>query len=109
MFLIIFFAFLPCETVFAQDQNFLFTFYQDHISVVDGNRCAMYPSCSRYASQVFKKHGPLIGWAMTCDRLVRCGRDEGNISMKVIVNHEELIYDSVNANDFWWFEKEKKE
>ena len=34
---------------------------------------------------------------------------EANISMKVIVNHQELIYDPVGANDFWWFEKEKKE
>jgi len=105
----IFFIFFFCETLFAQDQNFLFRFYQEHISVVDGNRCSMYPSCSRYASRVFKKHGPVIGWIMTCDRLVRCGRDESNISMKVIVNHQELIYDPVGANDFWWFKKEKKE
>jgi len=26
-----------------------------------------------------------------------------------MVNHQELIYDPVGANDFWWFEKEKKE
>jgi putative component of membrane protein insertase Oxa1/YidC/SpoIIIJ protein YidD len=97
------------ETSFARDQNFFFKFYQEHISVVDGNRCSMYPSCSRYASQTFKKHGPVLGWIMTCDRLVRCGRDEANVSMKIIVKNEQLIYDPVGANDFWWFEKEKKE
>ena len=107
--LVLFFILSFSEILFAQDQNFLFTFYQEHISVVDGNRCSMYPSCSRYASQSFEKHGPVIGWIMACDRLVRCGRDEANVSMKVMVNHEQLIYDPVGANDFWWFEKEKKE
>ena len=108
IFIILFILFF-CEISFARDQNFLFRFYQEHISVVDGNRCTMYPSCSRYASRAFKKHGPVIGWIMTCDRLVRCGRDEANISIKIIVDHQELIYDPVGANDFWWFEKEKKE
>lgn len=108
-FAVLFSIFFFNETLLAEDQNFLFTFYQDHISVVDGNRCAMYPSCSRYASRVFKKHGPVLGWIMTCDRLVRCGRDEATVSTKVIVNHRKLIYDPVNANDFWWFEKEKQE
>ncbi|MBC2704562.1 membrane protein insertion efficiency factor YidD [Desulfobacula sp.] len=106
---VILFILSLCETPFALDQNFLFKFYQEHISVVDGNRCSMYPSCSRYASRAFEKHGPVLGWIMTCDRLVRCGRDEVKLSEKVIMNHQELIYDSVEANDFWWFEKEKKE
>ena len=69
----------------------------------------MYPSCSRYASRAFEKHGAIFGWIMTCDRLVRCGRDEVKLSPKVIVNKQELVYDPVEANDFWWFEKEKKE
>ncbi|MCD4675347.1 MAG: membrane protein insertion efficiency factor YidD [Desulfobacula sp.] len=109
LFYVILFFLCVYETAFARDQNFIFRFYQEHISVVDGNRCSMYPSCSRYASRAFKKHGPILGWIMTCDRLVRCGRNEVNISMKVMVNNQELIYDPLDANDFWWFEKEKKE
>ncbi len=88
------------------DENLLLNFYQDHISVVDGNRCAMYPSCSRYASRSFKKHGFVLGWIMACDRLVRCGRDEADIARHIIVNNQQLIHDPVEANDFWWFEKE---
>ena len=90
------------------DENFLLHFYQKHISVVDGNRCAMYPSCSRYAATAFQKHGLIMGWIMACDRLVRCGRDEADIARHIIVNNHELIHDPVEANDFWWFEKEKK-
>lgn len=106
----VFFIFSLCGTSFAQDQNNGFIkFYQKHISVVDGNRCPMYPSCSHYASQVFEKHGAILGWIMTCDRLVRCGRDEAKISGKVFINNDELIYDPVAANDFWWFKKEKKQ
>jgi len=103
----IFFVLCLCGISSAQDQNAVLRCDQEHISVVDGNRCAMYPSCSRYASRAFEKHGPIIGWIMSCDRLVRCGRDEASISRMVRVNNEELIYDPVGANDFWWFEKEK--
>lgn len=67
----------------------------------------MYPSCSAYAQQVFKKHGPLLGWMMSCDRLVRCGRDEASISRKVRAEGQILIYDPVAANDFWWFQKKQ--
>ncbi len=88
----------------AADENPFIRFYQEHISVVDGHRCPMYPSCSAYASRAFKKHGPVLGWIMACDRLVRCGRDESQVSMKVLLDKNELIYDPVSANDFWWFE-----
>ncbi len=104
---VLLFVLCLCGISSAQDQNAVLRFYQKHISVVDGNRCAMYPSCSSYASRAFEKHGPIIGWIMSCDRLVRCGRDEANISRMVRVNDEEFIYDPVGANDFWWFEKEK--
>lgn len=50
------------------------------ISAADGDRCAMTPSCSAYAVESIKKYGFLEGYLMTCDRLIRCGRDELNIS-----------------------------
>lgn len=105
--LVLLFILFLVETVFAREQNFLFRFYQEHISVADGNRCAMAPSCSRYSLQAFEKHGPIMGWIMTCDRLIRCGRDDVTISPQIMVNHQPLSYDPVAANDFWWFDKEK--
>lgn len=93
----------------AGAQNIFITFYQEHISAADGDRCRMYPSCSSYASTAIDKHGLVLGWVMACDRLVRCGRDETKISLPVLVDNQEYIYDPVEANDFWWFEKEKKQ
>lgn len=96
-------CFIWGSTALAADNLFI-RFYQEHISVVDGNRCSMYPSCSAYASQTFKKHGVVVGWIMACDRLVRCGRDEALVSMQVKIDNTEFTYDPVSANDFWWFE-----
>ncbi len=84
--------------------NPLVKFYQDHISAIDGNRCPMHPTCSEYCRQVFEKHGPVAGWVMACDRLVRCGRDEVKLSPHVIVHGRLKTLDRVKDNDFWWFD-----
>ena len=76
--------------------------FKRHISPIDGNRCPMYPSCSRYSLNAFNKHGLLMGWVMTCDRLLRCGRDELLTAPRVIVDGGARCYDSVEDNDFWW-------
>lgn len=62
----------------------------------------MYPSCSEYALSAISKHGALIGWIMTIDRLMRCGRDEIYLSPEIMVNGQWKIYDTVEQNDFWW-------
>jgi putative membrane protein insertion efficiency factor len=77
-------------------------FYRDYISRVDGDRCPMQPTCSQYCKEAFKKHGPLLGWIMCSDRLMRCGRDEVKLSAPVWINAEKRIYDPVSNNDFWW-------
>ena len=79
-----------------------FHFYQTYISPIDGDRCPMVPSCSAYAKAALKKHGPLVGGIMAMDRLVRCGRDEGDISPRVMVTGIPHIFDPVENNDFWW-------
>jgi putative component of membrane protein insertase Oxa1/YidC/SpoIIIJ protein YidD len=107
-FIIFFIIFCLFSSSFARAENGLIKFYQEHISVVDGNRCPMVPSCSSYASKAIEKHGPVIGWMMALDRLVRCGRDETRVSKKGVVNHREYTFDPVEANDFWWFERKEK-
>ena len=77
-----------------------------YISPIDGKNCPMYPSCSRYSLQCLEKHGLIIGWFMTFDRLMRCGRDELRLSPAILVNDELLCYDPVENNDFWWWNKE---
>lgn len=90
------------------EKNYLIQFYQDHISAADGNRCSMYPSCSEYSARAFKKHGAVMGWIMSFDRLLRCGGNEAVISPSRIINGESHIFDPVESNDFWWFNKSQK-
>ncbi|MDY7036561.1 MAG: membrane protein insertion efficiency factor YidD [Thermodesulfobacteriota bacterium] len=78
-------------------------FYQgplNHLSAVKQGECHMYPSCSEYSKQCIEKHGFFIGWMMTCDRLMRCGRDEIGLSPKILVNGEWKCYDPVENNEF---------
>lgn len=79
--------------------------YLNHLSAVRAGVCPMYPSCSEYSKQCFKKHGFLIGWMMTCDRLMRCGRDEMKLSPRVFVGGQWKYYDPVERNTFWWSKK----
>jgi putative component of membrane protein insertase Oxa1/YidC/SpoIIIJ protein YidD len=86
-------------------------FYQgplNHLSAVKKAECPMYPSCSEYSIQCFDKHGLLIGWVMTHDRLMRCGRDELKLSPTAIVNGKWKCIDPVGNNDFWWYENMHK-
>jgi uncharacterized protein len=75
--------------------------YQKHISPVLGGKCPMHPSCSNYCAEAVKKHGVILGWIMTCDRLMRCGRDELNEAQAIRVNGQVLCDDPVSNNDFW--------
>ena len=81
---------------------FALKFFSKTVSRADGRRCMMYPSCSHYSRQAFKKHGFIKGWVMTCDRLLRCGRDERHLSEQIIVGNQTYILDPVQRNDFWW-------
>ena len=72
------------------------------VSRADGRRCMMYPSCSHYSGQAFKKHGFIKGWVMSCDRLLRCGRDEKRLSEQIIIHNQVHFYDPLQHNDFWW-------
>ncbi len=75
--------------------------YQKYISPVIGDRCPMYPSCSHYSTEALRKNGTIMGIIMTCDRLIRCGRDETKHSPAIFVNSEKYTYDPVDNNDFW--------
>ncbi len=88
--------------------NALMGFYQKHISAIDGNRCPMTPSCSEYAKQAVKKHGPILGWIMACDRLLRCGRSEQKIAPLIKTKDGLRHFDPLEHNDFWWFSSHEK-
>lgn len=75
---------------------------QRFVSRADGDRCPMYPTCSHYAAQAFAQEGPLKGWVLTCDRLLRCGRDETRQARPIRVQGRQYAYDPLDANTFWW-------
>ena len=79
-------------------------FYKDYISPIDGSRCPMYPSCSQYSIECFEKHGLIIGWLMTCDRLFH-EADEMEQTPMILINNRFRFFDPVKNNDFWWYEK----
>ncbi|MFC1581188.1 membrane protein insertion efficiency factor YidD [Thermodesulfobacteriota bacterium] len=90
--------------------SWLISFYRDHISAVDGDRCPSTPSCSSYGVQAFKKHGFIMGWFMTVDRLIHEGKEEEKVSPVVYSSGKWMIYDPIENNDFWWYhENENRE
>jgi putative membrane protein insertion efficiency factor len=94
----------PSEIGPNSESSLLFfpiSFYQKIVSPAVGNRCRMSPSCSAYSREAFQTHGFFLGWIMTCDRLMRCGRDETHLSPGVWAPEGRLTQDSLSGNDFW--------
>jgi putative component of membrane protein insertase Oxa1/YidC/SpoIIIJ protein YidD len=73
----------------------------DHLSAVRRGQCPMHPSCLQYSKQAISKHGPILGWFMSTDRLMRCGRDEMKLSPRVFVNGTWKYHDPIENNDGW--------
>ena len=80
----------------------LVSLFSEHISAVDGDRCPSEPTCSSYSVQAFKKHGLVLGWLMTVDRLIHEG-DEWTVSTVKNRNGKGKIIDPIENNDFWWY------
>ncbi|MBT6504296.1 MAG: membrane protein insertion efficiency factor YidD [Deltaproteobacteria bacterium] len=85
----------------------LASFFSKHISAVDGDRCPSEPTCSSYSVQAFKKHGLVMGWLMTVDRLIHEG-DEWTVSPVKNRNGKGKIIDPIENNDFWWYSDKSK-
>lgn len=88
---------------FTTPGSALVRFYRgplNHLSAVRYGECPMHPSCSEYSLQAFEKYGPVIGWIMTCDRLMRCGRDELRLAPEILVNGKKKCYDPPEANEW---------
>lgn len=50
----------------------LIRFYQLFISPLKPASCRFTPTCSAYAMEAFKKHGPIKGLYLTVRRILRC-------------------------------------
>lgn len=47
-------------------------FYQKYISPLTPPTCRFTPSCSQYAIEAIRKHGPFKGFALAVWRILRC-------------------------------------
>jgi putative component of membrane protein insertase Oxa1/YidC/SpoIIIJ protein YidD len=81
----------------------------NHLTAVRRGDCPMYPSCSEFSAQAIAKHGVMVGWMMTMDRLLRCGREELNLAPRVFDGGNLKAYDPVENNDFWWASPQKSD
>jgi putative component of membrane protein insertase Oxa1/YidC/SpoIIIJ protein YidD len=89
----------------------LLSFYDkglNHLASVRSGTCPMHPSCSEYSRDAFAKHGLVMGWWMTFDRLLRCDPDEVERATRVLVRGTWKAYDPVARNDRWWYEPSDK-
>ncbi len=76
-------------------------FYDNFLSVADGNRCPSFPSCSSYARQAIRRHGSLLGILMTVDRLIHEHSEVKQGRMIMLKDGKRLIDDTLRMNDFW--------
>lgn len=46
--------------------------YQYTLSPIIGRQCRFWPTCSNYAIEAYRRHGPWVGTRLTLRRLGRC-------------------------------------
>jgi hypothetical protein len=76
-------------------------FFQTVISPVDGDRCTMTPTCSHFSLQAIQKHGPVLGFMMTADRIVHEYEEQRYVPL-LRAGPSLRYYDPVENNDFWF-------
>ncbi len=79
--------------------------FQGFVSSIDGAKCSMYPTCSHYSLLAFKKHGPVMGYILTTDRLIH-ESDEVRFIPRIEKHGFIRFYDPLENNDFWWHDPE---
>jgi putative membrane protein insertion efficiency factor len=92
----------PETSMAATPFLWLLKIYQGFISPIDGDRCPMYPTCSRYSILAIRKHGPFLGVIMTSDRLLH-EADEQPMVPVIQIGNRYRYADPVDNNDFWWY------
>jgi uncharacterized protein len=62
----------PAGRLLGEVLVLLVRLYQVTLAGLLGGRCRFEPSCSRYAVEAIRAHGPLRGGAMAAWRILRC-------------------------------------
>jgi hypothetical protein len=83
------------EDEYGKGDNTILNFYQDWLSPVKGgNSCPMHPSCSQYSKITFTHNSSFKAFALSCERLLRCGH-ELDLYRPVVVDDMVKYYDPV--------------
>ncbi|MBO7198525.1 MAG: membrane protein insertion efficiency factor YidD [Alistipes sp.] len=61
-----------CKHISAKPLIWLVRFYQVCISPLKPACCRFTPTCSQYAIEALRKHGPIKGLILTIWRILRC-------------------------------------
>lgn len=80
--------------------------FREYVSPVDGDRCMMHPSCTTYSIEAVRKHGIIIGYIMTIDRLIH-ENNEMDFARVTGEGEGARFQDSVENNDFWWYRERR--
>lgn len=75
--------------------------FQNFISPVDGPRSRHYPTSSAFSRGAIAKHGALLGFLLTVDRLIH-EFIPSKTSPVVYIGGVPRFYDPIEANDFWF-------
>jgi hypothetical protein len=68
--------------------------YRATVSRVDGDRCPSHPTCSQYALEAVRRHGPLLGAVLTAGRL-QAEADEAAFAPRISVGGRWKVYSPV--------------
>lgn len=67
---------MPMTKIVAKILSFILLipvwFYRWFISPLTAPSCRHYPTCSQYAIDAFRMHGPLTGLIISTNRILRC-------------------------------------
>lgn len=69
--------------------------YRATVSRVDGDRCPSHPTCSQYALEAVRAHGPLLGAVLTAGRL-QAEADEAAFAPRIFVGGRWKVYSPVD-------------
>ena len=58
--------------VFGFFLKVIISFYRRFISPLTSSSCRYIPTCSQYALDSIKKHGPFVGLKFTIKRILKC-------------------------------------
>jgi len=98
----------PASSLAARLCCSLIRLYQRLVSPVGASACQMWPSCSAYGYEAFRRYGFLLGVMLTSDRLMRDNFSARGKYPLVRRDGRWLLADPLDENTWWWHKRGRK-